>query len=326
MQKIYHSEIPEWLKEYAACESLERLKHVDMNCGMMYTACRLFVHTGWFSRFDHSLDTALIVLHFTDDRIQTLAALCHDIAAPVFSHTVDFAMGDYMKEEATEGRTEWIIRHDEKLMSLLQKDGIDVDEIKDYHMYPIADNDSPRLSSDRLEYTLSNAVNYGFAGEEEIKKVYDDILAGTDKEGVAELQFAHQESAEQFERWMLRCSKVYTADDDRYGMEMLARLLNAMLADHCIKEEDLYTREDEFIRKYFSSGKYAEKWKHFCHLCGTDESETGIVIHAKKRWINPIVKGRGRILDINEELGRTVTSWLKESQNRQLEGVYKDGK
>ena len=55
---------------------------------------------------------------------------------------------------------------------MLNRDNISIDEVADYHIYPIADNDSPRLSSDRLEYTFQNGLkmNYG------IKFSLDDIL------------------------------------------------------------------------------------------------------------------------------------------------------
>ena len=43
-------------------------------------------------------------------------------------------------------------------MSLLKRDNIRIDEVSDYHIYPIADNDTPRLSADRFEYTLSGGL------------------------------------------------------------------------------------------------------------------------------------------------------------------------
>ena len=43
-------------------------------------------------------------------------------------------------------------------MDLLNRDGIKVEEISDYHIYPIADNDTPKLSADRFEYTFSNGI------------------------------------------------------------------------------------------------------------------------------------------------------------------------
>lgn len=62
-------------------------------------------------------------------------------------------------------------------MYLLNRDGIKVEEVADYHIYPIADNDTPRLSSDRLEYTLSNGLRKTekFWTLEEVKEIYDNI-------------------------------------------------------------------------------------------------------------------------------------------------------
>ena len=49
------------------------------------------------------------------------------------------------------------IADSKEIMNLLKRDNIKLEEINDYHKYPIADNDTPQLSSDRLEYSLSNA-------------------------------------------------------------------------------------------------------------------------------------------------------------------------
>ena len=80
---------------------------------------------------------------------------------------------DYEKQESTEELTTKIISESKEIMTLLNRDGIKVEEVADYHIYPIADNDTPCLSSDRLEYTLSNGFKiwknakaiYSFVGE-----------------------------------------------------------------------------------------------------------------------------------------------------------------
>lgn len=63
-----------------------------------------------------------------------------------------------MNQESTEGLTTSIIENSPDLTKLLARDNINITEIDNYHLYPIADNDTPRLSSDRLEYSLSNAL------------------------------------------------------------------------------------------------------------------------------------------------------------------------
>ena len=84
--------------------------------------------------------------------------LFHDIATPVFKHCIDFMNGDYEKQESTEELTVKIIRESKEIMNLLDRDKIKIEEVSDYHIYPIADNNTPQLSADRLEYTLSNGL------------------------------------------------------------------------------------------------------------------------------------------------------------------------
>lgn len=135
---------------------MERLKGVSMISACEHT--KLISHKFFHTRYEHSIGVGLIVWNFTKDRKQAIAWLYHDIATPSFSHVVDYLHGNYEKQESTEEQTERIIRNSKQIMKLLKRDNITVDEIKDYLIYPIADNDSPRLSADRLEYTLSDGL------------------------------------------------------------------------------------------------------------------------------------------------------------------------
>ena len=160
---FYHDETPRFIAELADTPAMRRLKNVGMNCGCEYTSFSRFSSIQPYSRFTHSIGTGLITWHFTGDAAASAAALLHDIATPVFAHTVDFLNGDYLLQESTENRTAAIISSSPELMAVLAGYGLSVEDVEDYHRYPIADNDSPKLSADRLEYTLGNAVNYGFA-------------------------------------------------------------------------------------------------------------------------------------------------------------------
>ena len=75
-------------------------------------------------------------------------------------------------------------------MKLLKRDNIEISEIDNYHLYPIADNDTPKLSADRLEYSLSNALfTYRLLDLASIKEIYDDIEIQTNEEKEIELGF-----------------------------------------------------------------------------------------------------------------------------------------
>ena len=94
-----------------------------------------------YSRYQHSIGVALIVYHFTHDLRQTVAGLLHDIATPVFAHTIDFFHQDHLKQESTELDTKKVIEQDTVLVSLLHKYHLTIEDVCNYHLYPLADNE-----------------------------------------------------------------------------------------------------------------------------------------------------------------------------------------
>ena len=155
---LYHPEIPEFLRRLAETPPMARLRQVGMNCGCEYTSFPHFAGWAPYSRFDHSVGVGLIVWHFTGDLRQSAAGLLHDAATPAFAHVVDFLHGDHLHQESTEARTAELIETSPELQALLKEYGLTTEDVADYHRYPIADNDSPQLSADRLEYTLGDLL------------------------------------------------------------------------------------------------------------------------------------------------------------------------
>ena len=172
--QILSKEFPAFLIEYANVPEMQRLKGISMVSACEHT--KLIPYKFFHTRYEHSLGVALIVWHFTKDKKQEIAGLYHDIATPSFSHVVDYLHGDYEKQESTEELTETIIKNSKDIMKLLNRDNIKLEEVIDYHIYPIADNDSPKLSADRLEYTLSDGlVTQDAFTLESIDRIYNNI-------------------------------------------------------------------------------------------------------------------------------------------------------
>ena len=302
---IYHDSIPAFLAEAAATPPMQRLRGVGMNCGCEYTSFPLFAHWQPYSRLDHCLGAALIVWHFTGDPAQTMAALLHDVATPVFSHVVDFLKGDYLTQESTEDGTEAMILGSRELLEVCRRYGIDPAAITDYHRYPIADNDSPKLSADRLEYTLGNIVNFGFGTEETVKTYYDDLVA-TD----TELVFRTPSLAVAFARHALACGKVYVSDEDRYAMQRLAELLGQAVASGILQEQDFHKTEEVVIQKLLAS-PLCEAWQAFRGLYRLyrAENEESRKIFAKKRFIDPCVQDGTRASALDTEFARSLAAF-----------------
>ncbi len=316
-------EMPDFIKPYLESEALKRLKKIDMNCGVNYTSLPLFSSIQPYTRYDHSLRVASMIYHFTNDRKQTLAGLFHDISTPAFSHTIDFLNGDHLKQESTESKTKEIILNDPIIHKQLEIDNILIDEVCDYHIYPIADNDSPKLSADRLEYTLSNGVNYGFCSKEQTKTFYDDLVIGKNEENELEIMFQHADIAESFSLLSLKCGRIYSSKEDRYAMEHLSRMLRELIQEQIISYDDLYTDEEAVIQKISLN----KKWIHYTQLCEVTEDGNGIVIHAKKRYIDPYVRDCGRISQYSDRISSEINDFLNhDDQNEKLIGVFRDGK
>lgn len=298
---IYHPEIPEFLWEFAATPPVVRLKAVGMNCGCEYTKFPLFEKIRPYSRFDHSLGVALIVWHFTESMEQALAGLFHDVTTPVFAHVVDFLNGDHLRQESTEAGVAECLAASSEIQELLGRYGLRLEQVSDYHEYPIADNDSPALSADRLEYTLGNLFNYGFADLDQIRGFYEDLIVGTNERGETELVFQTQNQAAGFTKAALNNSRTYVADEDRFAMQALADLLRMALDRQVIRREDLWTTEPEILQKLETDPVCGGEWRRFCAYSSIlrthERPENGdwVSIGAKKRWIDPFFPGKGRV-------------------------------
>ena len=114
------------------------------------------------SRYEHSICTALIIWHFTSDIAQTIAGLFHDISTNVFSHTIDFLNKDHLAQESTEHGTCGNYLSISTDTNALNKYKIPSNNVCNYHLYPIADNASPRLSCRPAGIHSAKACMFGY--------------------------------------------------------------------------------------------------------------------------------------------------------------------
>lgn len=301
---------------------MQRLKDVGMHCGCEYTSFPMFVGLDNYSRYKHSVGCALIVWHFTQDRRQTIAALLHDIATPTFAHVVDFLNGDHLKQESTENGTVNIIASSPEIMTRLKEWNIELEEVADYHVYPIADNDSPKLSADRLEYTLSNLVNYRITPTEKIKEWYDHLMVGKNEEGEDELMFDDFQIAEAFCLSALETSKIYVADEDRFAMQTLSELLCKHITRGVLSKNDLYRTESEVIALLQQDEEARQDWERFRalrHIHRGNRAGAKTVL-SKRRYINPYLNGKGRMVHLSDMFAQALEPFLSQRLDEPLWG------
>ena len=300
--KVLSNDYPEWMNEYINTKELLQQQYISVTCGKIYAKMFNLKHN--ISSLDHSIAVALVIWHFTHDKKQTLSGLFHDIATPAFKHCVDFLNGDWMNQESTEDETTYILKNSKEIMSLLKRDNIKLEEVCDYHLYPIADNDTPKLSADRLEYSLSNAVFvYGIDTLESIKEMYDDIEVQQDEDGVIELGFKTKKLARRFVKNTSYLSVAYRDDGTRYYMQFIADILKRMSDDGLITKADLYNMKESEVIDLILKSNYGSIYTKVIEAPkvkkSKEEPKDVYYVHhgAKVRYINPLVNGK-RIKDI----------------------------
>ena len=316
---VLEPNFPEWLNDYIETKELLKQRYISVTCGTIYSD--LFESEFFFSSLDHSVAVALIVWHFTHDKKQTLSGLFHDIATPVFKHCVDFLNGDYMTQESTEDLTSKIISNSKEIMELLKRDNIKLEEVEDYHIYPVADNDTPKLSADRLEYSLSNALlTYKLSDIDEINKIYNDVILDKDEDGTLELSFKSKETALEFVKITSKLSIIYRDDKTRYSMQLIADIIKKLNEDRLITKEDLYNKKESEVIEIIENSKYKEIfniWKNAKNVkVSKEKPETVYFVHhgAKIRYINPLVNKR-RISSISKEAKKEIDKNLSYDMN-----------
>ena len=319
---ILSPEFPKWLLEYINTPEMKRISKISMSCGTDYTKC--FNLRYWYSNLDHSVGVALIIWNFTHDKKQTLSGLFHDIATPVFKHCIDFMNGDAEKQESTEERTTEIIRNSKEIMSLLKRDNIKLEEVDDYKLYPIADNDTPRLSADRFEYTFASGLVFHRVWDlDKIRKVYSNIVVTKNEDGVNELAFKDKEVCEEYIHIISKLWPEWVSDKDRTVMQFLADMCKSMNNAGYLTIDDLYTlSESEIISKFLNcEDEYlSDRFKRFQNESEVYKSETYIEdkyctnVKAKTRYVNPLVlseNGISRISDVSESANKEIKEYLE---------------
>lgn len=327
--KLLSPEFPAWLLKYIAAPEFQRLHGVSM-VSVDYTA--LYSLSGYNSVFQHSIGVALIIWKFTHDKKQTLAGLFHDIASPAFKHCIDFMNGDSETQESIEGQTSQIIRESRTIMRQLKKDGILASEVSDYHLYPIADNDTPNLAADRLEYTLSNCLFvFDLWNLEQVKTFYNDITILTNESQLDELSFQTPEICAEFVKGSLPFFSACKDEKSRISLQFIADIIHSMIIGGYLTIEDLFVMsEREVIDWILSCGDktLSEAFRQFQRATTVNSGATikkncyCTGVKPKTRYIVPLVKTvnkKGdlipkRITDVDDDIDATIEAYLDEKQ------------
>ncbi len=290
----YICTIPEFLNKYLELDILKRLKDISVLCGMDYASKHIYDFKFYMSRFNHSLNVALITWRLTYDKTQTLAALFHDISTPVFSHVIDYMNGDYIKQESTEHKTEDVLRSSKQLLEYLREDMIDINDIVDFKKYSIVDLPRPSLCADRFD----NLIGVGMCWSKKVgislaKNLVDTLYVDKNEDGKLEISL--------FSEYLARCltyinydiNRLTHSNEDTYMMSLLANIVKLLIDKKIITYDSLYILNEpemlKIIEDYLNIDELYEMYNKWKNIETVDEEMN---IEVKELTLRPIVCGR----------------------------------
>ena len=285
-------ETPEFLKKYLEIDIVKRLKGISLLCGMDYASKYAYDFKCYISRFDHSLDVALIVWNLTHDKRATLAGLFHDISTPVFSHVIDYMNNDFINQESTEEKTKEILLSSNELRKCLKEDGISLDDIADFKRYSLVDLDRPSMCADRLDGTICSGINWTKSIDGETSKnIINDLILVKNEYNKPEIAFRSEEYAKRFQELNDEVNLITHSNNDNYMMMLLADIVRLSIHLGIVDYESLYfLTESEVIDciedNLDLSKDLKQKWSLFKNIREIPQIE---IPKVKNKIISPIV-------------------------------------
>lgn len=324
LHNIYSVEIPECITYLSKSSTLNRLKEVGQNCGNDYLNPKLQEFSYNYSRYDHSVGVALIIWHFTKNTKMTIAGLLHDISMPTFSHVIDFFNNDAETQTSTETGTKEYIEKSHSIQNVLKKYGLKTADVADYSIYPIADNKAPKLSADRLEYSLYMGTSRGIIDMQTAEKIFNDLVIVKNEDNEDEMGFRSLELAQIFTNVALDNGKFMSGGVSNVANNLLADILKISIKRGLLKKEEFEKNtEDEIVDKLETSEdekikKIWEIYKSFDRVLeSSNEPNDGsycVNSRVKRRYINPLClidEKPYRLSSINKEIFREIENARK---------------
>ena len=306
--KILSNDFPVWLNDYINTKEMLRIGGTSLSCGVCYSG--LFKQDYFYSNLDHSVGVALIIWNFTHDKKASLAGLFHDIANPSFKHSIDFMNGDYKKQESTEKRTVSIIKNSKEIVDLLKRDNINIEDVIDYKMYPIADNKAPKLSADRLEYNFSSGLTFKKIWTlDDIKKIYNDLTVVKNEDNILELAFKTYDICEYYVLNASLLWQLWISDEDKIVMQFIGDICKYMNNKGYLKIDDLYTLSEKDIINIILNSNDKYLIKAFNNLLNVNKvyisnikvfNKYVVSINPKLRYVTPLVIINNKIKRIDK--------------------------
>lgn len=230
------------LVDIANCRAMRRLEGINQ-FGM---PDRLYPFPG-FSRYEHSLGTAILLEKLGASLEEQVAGMIHDVSHPTFSHLIDWVIGDKEKEDHQDKNHKKIV-FSSTIPKILLKYGFEPEEAIDVKKYGLLEREAPDLCADRVDYALREFYNW--TEPSIVGKCLDNLV---NHEG--RIVFKNSDSACKFAFAYAKCQKEHWGGAEcNVRWEILAQTLKIALEKKIIEESDFYMEDEQVLRKISING------------------------------------------------------------------------
>lgn len=298
-----------FLNKYLELPELRRLNNIHQFCGCDYTNIHDSIISE-YTRLDHSLVVSKMTYHFTKNKKASIAALFHDVLTPAFAHANDFRKGDAKNQESSETNEYNTFTISKELIEYLNKDGISIEDIFNIEKYPILENSSPKLCTDRLDGVIhTNLIWRPYWSITDIRRIYNNIIVLKNENNISEIGFKDIELAEEFGNGIFKYAKVLQLHETNYSLQFVSDVLQSLIDEKIITEEDIHKNlsEDE-IEYIILNSRLKEVWKKFnssqnvirCNKKPKDIYYFSSETEVKKRVVDPLCLYNGNVYRLSE--------------------------
>ena len=245
------------------------------------------------NRHEHSIGTMILSLKFNGNIEEQIKALLHDISHTAFSHVIDYVLKNENEDYHEKIQEDFL--NDEELLSILEKYNLNIKRIMSKN-YSFLDDELPKLSFDRIDYTLRDLFRQKRISLKEIREIVNHLTIYQNK-----LCFNSLEIGKWFQKLYFQEVVEYFQDPlNMYINTMLCNLLTSALNEEIIQLQDFNFTDEYIIKKINSSSKKKElediiNKKKFDEFLLLKEK-----IKVKKRYIDPYILVNNEIKRISE--------------------------
>lgn len=271
------------IDRYLKTKTMQKLRGKGVFCGMDYVNLKNLKPIEYYSKLEHSKNTAYTTSTLYKERINeffhvVLAGLFHDVGTKCFAHVNSYKIGDILKQDHDELDVKSILLKDEELLTYLHEDGVKLDDVVDYSKYPILDKPIPALCMDRLDGgVLGTCLFWAHTHTlDEIKGLWSLVGYLEDTNGIS--IDTSSERCRNFTGEMVLCEGPETAyfedffkaihvyssllltKESRYIMEVLGLALNYYEDMGVIDENLLFNLSEQEVIGRMLDSKYKDIW------------------------------------------------------------------